>query len=131
MPRNECEGHLEPGDTFQEPPPLDWLQREADQVTLLHEPKVLQTPHDPGLFENPKVQPLSVWRLTAVEEDHDWLDGHLYVDDAEKGEGRQQLRRIEPHVLEQLVERLRGRGGIRSEGRGKAYLHFPELDQFI
>jgi hypothetical protein len=37
---------------------------------------------------------------------HRWV-GHLHVDYAEKREGRQQLRRVQPQVLEQLVQSLR------------------------
>jgi hypothetical protein len=35
-------GHLEPGDLLQEPPPLDWHEREAGQVAFLQESKVLR-----------------------------------------------------------------------------------------
>ena len=36
----------------------------------------------------------------------DWWADHLDKDDAEIGEGRQQLRRAEPQLLEQLFQRL-------------------------
>ncbi len=37
---------------------------------------------------------------------HGWWAGHLHEFGAEMGEGRQQLRRVEPQFLEQLLQIL-------------------------